>query len=356
MVQIIKKVLIAAGMLYSLNNDLATAQIKNVESPKKFEQISSTDSTIKEEFHYALELLDLEKQAGFNVRSSDYKTLDSIVNGLGRYVLFGGADEKYKRMQAINNLKNIDLTLKKNNFRYKDNPGFLFSDALKTKNLNSFHFLVLYLEVASKKNFQIIPMKIGEHFFAKYALDSLNFINWETLFGIEKSESLYKKLAKNKEIKPLSRDEFLSRGYRAIGFSLNKNKQFKESIEYLNKAIEIDSLDPIAYKFLGDSYNALGDDNNSLENYSMAISLNESFLDAYKARAEIFYKKKNFQKAFEDYDKAIKLSSENPEFYKNRGDVYSLLHQKTENIWKEKKEPKQTREDYEKALELIFRK
>ena len=356
MVQLMKKLLILSGMLYSLNNNPATAQIKD--SAKKSEQSKiAQDSVINEKVHYAFELLDLEKEAGFNVRSSHYQNLDSLVNELGKYIHIGGVDANSKRTQVVNNLESIDLTLKKNNFIYDDNTDLLFYEALKTKNLNSFHFLVLYLEVASKKNFTIDPMKAGEHFFASYPLDSLNSVNWETTFGIEQSENLYKKLAKdNKKVKNLTKDEFLSREYRTIVFFLNKNKQFKKSIEYFNKVIEINPLDPLTYKYLGDSYGVLGDKNNSLGNYDLAIGLDPQFTQAYLCRGNIFCKKDKLEKALGDYNKAIELAPENPEFYKIRGDIHSLIYRKTEDILSEKRKPKQAQKDYEKALELIFSK
>jgi len=353
----LKKFLAAVSLFYSLNsiNNCATAQIKNAEPVKKLEQ-NRADSLVKK-FNCAKELLDLEKQAGFNVQYSDYQTLNSLIDELGKDVFFGGVDEKSKKIQAINNLENIDLTLKKNRFIYKNEPDILFYESLKTKNFNSFHFLVLYLEVLSKKNFQIVPIKTKEHFFAGCALDSLNFINWETAFGREQSEDLHKKITENnKGIKRLTKEEFLSGEYRTIGFFLNKNKQFEKSIEYFEKAIEMDSLNPLTYKNLGDSYAALNNYDSALKNYSTAINLNESFLEAYSSRAEAFYKKNNLKEALKDYTKAIELAPENPEFYKNRGDIYSLLYRKTGNLWKEGTYPKEAQKDYKKALELILEK
>ena len=347
-----KKLVIALSMLYSLNsiNNFVIAQIKK-------NSISVTDTIIKEKPRYAKELLDLEKQAGANVQLSHYQTLDSLVNELGKYVHIGGTDKDSKKIQAINNFESIDLAIKKGNFNYKENAELLFSEALKTKNLNSFHFLALYLEVASKKNLPIIPMKTGEHFFAGYSLDSLNSLNWETTFGIEQPKELYKKIIKNgKEIKDLTQDEFLSREYQDIGVYLNKNKQFKKSVEYLNKAIEINSADPKLYNFLGDSYSALGDYNNTLENYDMAINLEPKFTQAYVNRGNFFYKNNRLEKALEDYNKAIELSPENPEFYKIRGDIYSLLYKKTGDVWNGERKPKQAQENYKKALELILKK
>ena len=348
----IEKLLIATNLLYSLNSisNFATAQIK--ENP-----LFVADTIIKEKPHYAQELLDLEKEAGFNVQSSHYQILDSLVNNIGKYVHTGGIGNDSKRTQALNNLESIDLTLKKEGFIYKSNSELLFYESLKTKNFNSFHFLALYLEVASKKNLPIISMEAGEHFFAQYILDSLNYINWETIFGVKQSENLYKKLLKDsKEINILTKDEFLSREYRSIGFYLNKNKQFKKSIGYLSKAIEINSIDPLTYKYLGDSYSALGDYDDALENYSMAINLNESFLEAYNSRAEIFYKTNKLQDALKDYNKAIELNPKNPEFYKNRGDIHFLLYKKNENVWDKKQNSPQAEKDYEKSLELILKK
>ena len=349
-----KKLLIATSLLYSLNS-FDNSLFAQTPKPKLNAVVDTVQ--IKEKFDYAKKLLDLEKEAGFDVKSSHYQTLDSLVNKLGKNIYFGGVDEDSKRTQVVNNLEIIDLTLKKDNFIYKDNTDLLFCEALKTKNLNSFHFLVLYLEVASKKNFTIEPIKVGEHFFINYALDSLNFIKWETTFGVEQSENLYKKLAKNnKKIKDLTKDGFLSIEYRTIGFFLNKNKQSKKSIEYLDKAIEINPTDPITYKYLGDSYGVLGDNNNSLGNYEMAINLDPSFTQAYVCRGNLFCKKNKLEKALNDYNKAIELNPENPEFYKIRGDISSLIYKKTENLQSEERKPKQAQKDYEKALELILKK
>ena len=194
-------------------------------------------------------------------------------------------------------------------------------------------------------------MKIDEHFFARYSLDSLNFINWETTFGIEQPEDLSKKFIKN-----LTKNEFLSNEYRTIGFYLNKNKQFQKSIEYINKAIEIDSTDYLAYKYLGDNYNALGDYLSAVKNYDMAINLSPSFTQAYIDRGNLFYKKNKLEKALKDYDKAIKLAPENSEFYKIRGDICSSLYSGSVSVWSKKRKPEQAQKDYEKALELILKK
>ncbi len=351
---ILRKLLLATSIFYSLNSSdkLLIAQTSELKL-----DLAKTDTIKYKKFPYAQELLDLEKQAGFNVQPSHYQTLDSLVNEVGKYIHLGGVAEDSKRAQALNNLENIDITLKKDNFFYKENSDLLFYEALKTKNFNSFHFLTLYLEVASKKNLPIVPMKAGEHFFAEYSLDSSNSFNWETAFGVEQSEKLYKKSIKNnKEIKNLTKDEFLSREYRDLGVSLNKNNQYEKSIECFNKAIEINSVDPIAYKYLGDSYDIIGDYNNALENYDMAINLDPSFTQAYLSRGNVFYKNNKLEKALGDYNKAIDLNPENPEFYKNRGDVYSLLYKKTGNIWDRERKPKQAQEDYEKALELMLKK
>ncbi len=349
-----KKLLVALSIVSSLNSFSNFAAAQNNKSKS---EISSRDTILKQKSRYAKELLDLEKQAGANVQLSHYQTLDSLVNELGKYVHAVGADANSKKIQAINNFESIDLAVKKNNFNYKEETDILFSEALKTKNLNSFQFLALYLEAASKKNLPIVPMKTGEHFFAQYNLDSLNDINWETTFGIEQPKELYKKFTKNgKEIKNLTKEEFLAGEYRTIGFFLNKNKQFKKSVEYLNKAIEIDSVDPLTYKYLGDSYSALDDYNNTFENYDMAINLEPKFTQAYANRGNFLYKNNRLEKALEDYNKAIDLAPENSEYYKIRGDIYSALYKKTGDVWNGERKPKQAQENYNKALEFILRK
>ena len=349
MAQFIKKVLIVAGMLYSLNNNFAAAQIKNSEPIEKI----SADSTIKK-FSYAKEMLDMEKQAGFNVQESHYKTLDSLIKKTAGQVHLSENPNDAKK-DAVRNLSTLDA-LFKNNKNAIDNKNLLLSDALNSKNFNSIHYLVLYLDVASRKNLSLIPMKAGENIFVKYNFENSSYLNWETSFGIEQKDEVYKKLLKNsevQEIKEISKDEILAIEYRNIGKSFNENKEYKKAIEYFEKVATLNSEDFKSYKYQGDSWLGLNNFNKAVENYALAIGLNSQFAEAYVARANLYYKEKSFGWALKDYSKAIELGYQTPEIYKIRAELLIKLDESKGDIWSERKIPEQAQKDYLKILEMM---
>jgi len=348
-----KNIALLAGAVFLINYSagFVQAQTKTSENVKKTEQ--SNPDSLKEKFSYSKELLDLEKQAGFDVRESHYKTLDSLIKKAAGYVHLGRSNDAKK--DAVENLVTIDA-LFKNNKNAIDNKNLLLSDALNSKNFNSFHYLVLYLDVASRKNLPLTPMKAGENIFVKYNFENSSYLNWETSFGIEQKDEVYKKLLKNsetQEIKEIAKDELLAMEDRNIGESFNEDKEYKKAIEYFERASILNSEDFKSYKYQGDSWLALNNFNKAVENYNLAIGLNSQFAEAYVARANLYYKEKSFGWALKDYSKAIELGYQTPEIYKIRAELLIKLDENKGDIWSERKIPEQAQKDYLKILEMM---
>ncbi|MDP3758807.1 MAG: tetratricopeptide repeat protein, partial [Candidatus Daviesbacteria bacterium] len=329
---------------------------------------------------YAREILDLEKEAGFDVLPFHYRTLDSLINEAktGNFcnhspqtskqsfasrsqkrllkrgqmkakkeVHLDSVAEESKKEQALSNLKNISKIIRMSNFLYSNDPDILFHEALETKKMNSYNCLALYLEIAEKTGLPITAKKSGDHCFIEYELDSEIF-GWEPAFGTEQDEKLYQKLEKNKNIIQLDKEKFLGIEYRTIGISLYKKEKCGKAMEYIIKSMNANITEARTNKYEGDVYKCLGKDEKALDSYNYAIKFEENFLEAYIARGEMLYKKGKLSETLEDYNKAIELSPDNPELYKTRGDILIKIS--------ENKNKKKAEQDYEKALELILGK
>lgn len=88
--------------------------------------------------------------------------------------------------------------------------------------------------------------------------------------------------------------------------------KFDTAIENLNKAIELDRNNSIAYFYRAASYHSMEEFNEAMLDYTKAISLDNNMVDAYYNRAKIILSRKDIKntdikKAIEDLDKALAL-------------------------------------------------
>lgn len=339
----LKKLFAAASLAFSLSS----AYKPLIAQPDLELDTIKTEETEYEKYDFAKELLDLEKQAGFNVQPSHYRTLDSLINEIGKYMRSGGVAEDSKKTQALNNLENIAMFLRGQNYIYTDDSGLLFHEALKTKKPNSFHYLMFYLQIASQKNLPLVPVKAGNHFLASWYLDKSNYFNWEVISGIEKENKFYKKSIKKtiKELREINKESFLAHSYKSIGIALNEKKQYQEAIDYFDKSMIANMTDPETHYHQGNSWFGVENYVKAIDDYEMAIHLDRNFIQAYKGRGDSWYKLGNLDKALKDYNTAIKLNPNNPALYQIRGDIFA-----------KRKKSEQAKKDYDKALELILRK
>ncbi|MGD1835985.1 MAG: hypothetical protein ACPKQO_09725 [Nitrososphaeraceae archaeon] len=97
-----------------------------------------------------------------------------------------------------------------------------------------------------------------------------------------------------------------------------KDKNFKQSIDKLNKAIETDRDNAHAWFTLGSIYNELND-LKSIECYNNAIKYNDNYYLAYRGLGNYYLKNQNYLLADKFYSKAISINPErNGPIYKNR--------------------------------------
>lgn len=126
-----------------------------------------------------------------------------------------------------------------------------------------------------------------------------------------------------------------------IGTAKYELKIYDESIEYLNKAIELNPYDSKAYNNLGLAYYAIKEYDKSLNYFNYSLSLNNKDSKTYNNRGTCKEKLKDYKGAIEDYNEAIKLNPNLSEAYNNRGNTQRILNNINSSI-----------RDFDKAIEL----
>jgi tetratricopeptide (TPR) repeat protein len=116
---------------------------------------------------------------------------------------------------------------------------------------------------------------------------------------------------------------------------------YKNAIDYLTKAIELDPKSSRAYYYRGIAYGKLGNDQQAIKDFDKAIELNPKYSMAYNGRGIAYGNLGDYKQAIEDYNKAIELNPKYAHAYYDRG----LAYDKLGNY-------KQAIEDYGKAIEL----
>jgi tetratricopeptide (TPR) repeat protein len=95
--------------------------------------------------------------------------------------------------------------------------------------------------------------------------------------------------------------------------------KYKEAIQDLTQAIELNPRNSLAYNRRGDAFYRLGDYQKAQADASQAIRLNPQDANAYYDRGFAAYELGKYQEAIADYTKAIKLNSGNVYAYYGRG-------------------------------------
>ena len=113
------------------------------------------------------------------------------------------------------------------------------------------------------------------------------------------------------------------------------------ALEYLNKAISLDSNYAVAYNNRGNTWAVKGNYDRAISDYNKAIELNPRDAKAYYNRGIAWYKKGNYDQAISDFNKAIELNPRYAEVYNNRGSTWYV---KGNYDW--------AISDYNKAIEL----
>jgi tetratricopeptide (TPR) repeat protein len=129
--------------------------------------------------------------------------------------------------------------------------------------------------------------------------------------------------------------------YNNLSDTYNNLGNYRQAIEYLNRAIEIKPDHAKAYNNRGNSYKGLGNYRQAIEDYNKAIEIRPVYEDAYNNRGNAYSDLGNYRQAIEDYNKAIEIKPGYAEAYINRGVTYNLLGNYRQAI-----------EDFNKGIEL----
>lgn len=115
--------------------------------------------------------------------------------------------------------------------------------------------------------------------------------------------------------------------YKALAFY--KMKEYKNSIDLLNKCVELNPNDYELYFYRAKCKEELYDIQGALTDYTLALQ-NQDYTEAYAARGDLRMKKEDYQAAILDYTKAVKLSNKNPEYLYKRAVAYHKQNQLSE--------------------------
>jgi tetratricopeptide (TPR) repeat protein len=88
------------------------------------------------------------------------------------------------------------------------------------------------------------------------------------------------------------------------GLAFAKKGQYDLSINYLNKAIEINPRLAEAYINRGVAYQAKGQYDKTISDYNKAIEINPGLAEAYYNRGGAYFFKREYEKAWDDVHKA----------------------------------------------------
>ena len=91
------------------------------------------------------------------------------------------------------------------------------------------------------------------------------------------------------------------------GIALLKKGRYDLSINYFNKAIEINPRYAKAYSNRGNAYYKNGQYEKTISDYNKAIEINPRFAEAYNNRAFVNFYKRDYEKAWDDVYKALNL-------------------------------------------------
>lgn len=106
--------------------------------------------------------------------------------------------------------------------------------------------------------------------------------------------------------------------------ALFKN-DFKNALNYLNKAISKDSFNYEAFYYRGLIYLYSNEFDKAIDDFSKTIELNKDFPDAYNNRGLAYSYLEQLSYALADFNRAIELDPKFAEAYMNRGSYYLAM-------------------------------
>ncbi len=112
-----------------------------------------------------------------------------------------------------------------------------------------------------------------------------------------------------------------------LGMALYHEKQVKEALKYLNKALSLEPGNPQGLTWRGLALQGVGDLDSALADYNKAIELGAEKAPLFNNRGGIYLKMNRLDKALADFEKAMSLDPQYPLAQNNCGLVYQKQNQ-----------------------------
>ena len=128
----------------------------------------------------------------------------------------------------------------------------------------------------------------------------------------------------NREMKR-NEDEFTAMQWNEKGYKYNNQGDYRQAIECLRKAIELDPQYAWPWNNMGYAYNELGDYNKAIEYCQKAIELDPKFARPWNNMGYAYDDLGDYNKAIECYRKAIELDPKDALPWNNMGYAYDHL-------------------------------
>ena len=150
--------------------------------------------------------------------------------------------------------------------------------------------------------------------------DSTDYRGVAVLYISKKQFSLaIEKIKEELNVNPKNADAL-----HLVGYALNEGGNPSESIDYFNKAIQLDSTNDVFFYNRGLAFYRLNKFEQSISDYSKTIILNPKNKDVYLNRALAFEGIRMFDNAVLDYSSDINFFGESAKIYNNRGRCYMI--------------------------------
>src|SRR3990167_1293111 len=120
--------------------------------------------------------------------------------------------------------------------------------------------------------------------------------------------------------------------------------EFDRAISDFNRALEINPREALAFNNRGNAYDKKGEFDRAIADFNRALEINPRFAEAYISRGSAYYGRGEFDRAISDFNRALEVNPMFAEVYNNRGITYDKKGEYDRAIL-----------DYNKALEINTR-
>jgi len=271
----------------------------------------------------AHEFLDIERECGFEVDQSCYKTIDDLLEK---------ASERINIEDDPRNiLSSIGGFLKEEDFRIKNNG--LLSDSLQTKIIDC-KLSVLYYSIAERLGLgdKLSLVLAPKHVFVRWN-DGENTFNWDATINAEVSDEEYKSrcniheqsVIKDVYLRSLTRELSKAIAYDTCGCVKYGKGDLDGAIACHEKAIRLNPMHVRSYCYKGFSEGKKGNYESAFAHLAIAMRLDPNYARPYYYSGRLQVRLKDYQRAIVNLDKAIELNPDHPSPYYYRGQAKTMI-------------------------------